>query len=82
MERTSSCCPPSPSAWPSGSITGLRTRGSTAIDVHWKDGRLVTASLVSAEAGTRTVRLGERAIQIRLRAGRPRTLHANEFRAI
>ncbi len=71
--------PALPSAWPNGSITGLRARGSIAIDLHWKDGCLVTATLISAKDGARMVRLGESTLQIRLHAGRPRRLSSNEF---
>lgn len=73
--------PALPFAWPNGSITGLRTRGSTAIDLRWKDGRLVTATLISATDGTRMLKLGESTLQIRLRAGQPKKLNANEFEA-
>lgn len=31
-----------PSAWPSGHVKGLRTRRGTAVDITWKDGRLVS----------------------------------------
>ena len=29
-----------PSAWPEGSIRGLRTRGGKTLDIYWKDGKL------------------------------------------
>ena len=34
--------PALPSAWPSGSIRGIRTRNGTTVDLAWKDGRLVS----------------------------------------
>ena len=34
--------PALPSAWPSGSIKGIRTRKGTTVDLVWKDGRVVS----------------------------------------
>ena len=33
--------PALPPAWPSGSVTGVRTRRGTCVDVRWKDGKVV-----------------------------------------
>ena len=37
--------PALPSAWPSGSIRGLRTRGGKTVDLEWKDGKVVKLSV-------------------------------------
>jgi alpha-L-fucosidase 2 len=66
--------PALPSAWPRGSITGLRARGGVGVDLRWDKGALVEARLTPSLAGERTVRCGDCMRTIRLTAGRPITL--------
>jgi alpha-L-fucosidase 2 len=48
--------PALPSAWPSGEITGLRARGNFTIDIKWKEGKLLSASIVSNSGAPITIR--------------------------
>ena len=50
--------PALPAAWPSGSVRGLRGRGGFTIDLIWRDGVLVAATLVADRDGSCPVRYG------------------------
>jgi alpha-L-fucosidase 2 len=71
--------PALPRAWPTGSIQGLRAPGRCTVDIAWRDGRLTLATLSSALPGKRTVRLGDRRIEVRLRPGKPVRLTGSDL---
>ena len=63
--------PALPSAWPAGSVSGLRARGGIAVDLAWRAGRLTDCKLLPQQSGTAVVRLDEGEARVALRAGQP-----------
>ena len=57
--------PALPSAWPHGSVRGLRARGAFSVDIDWKDGRLEKAVILSHAGAPCMVRLGEKTFQFK-----------------
>ena len=70
--------PALPSAWPGGTITGVRARGDLTIDLVWREGRLVTATLTAGTAGRHRIRYGAAETRIALRRGQRAILHPGE----
>jgi len=63
--------PALPTAWPNGSLLGLRARGACSVDVAWQDGRLASVTLSGAIAGTRTIRYRNVRRVVKLAPGKP-----------
>jgi len=62
--------PALPSAWPNGSVTGLRARGGYTVDMEWRDSRLHDATIHAAQDGVCRVRVGaERVVELACEAG-------------
>jgi alpha-L-fucosidase 2 len=48
--------PALPAAWPTGEFKGLRARGGYAVDIVWRGGQLVAATLRASQAGVCVLR--------------------------
>ncbi len=61
--------PALPSVWPTGSVTGLRARGAVGVDVAWRDGRLLEATLRADKGGSVRLRYGPAIREVNLAKG-------------
>ena len=66
--------PALPRAWPTGSITGLRARGGHEVDLAWRDGALLSATVRPRLGASFRVRTGEHQARFDLPAGGSLTL--------
>ncbi len=61
--------PALPSAWPNGSMHGLRARGGFTVDVDWKGGKLSNATLRSTGGTVARLRYGSTTVPVGMRPG-------------
>lgn len=61
--------PALPSAWPIGSVKGLRARGGFELDVAWRDGKLASVVIRSRGGAKCNVRYGERVARLSMKPG-------------
>ena len=68
--------PALPTAWPSGSVTGLVARGGFELDITWDEGALVSATLRSKRGNPCSIRYGEKTVPLKTVAGQSYDLKA------
>jgi len=61
--------PALPSAWPNGSVKGLRARGGFVVDIDWADGAARKVTVESHAGGVCKLRLGEKAASFDAKRG-------------
>jgi alpha-L-fucosidase 2 len=72
--------PSLPSEWPNGSVRGLCARGGLVVDVAWRRGRLVSASIFSKQRVNTVARYGEGIVSLELQPGQKQHLQPESFR--
>lgn len=61
--------PALPSAWPNGSVKGLRARGGFFVDVAWHDGKVSSYRIEALQPGVLKLRVGNDPIERTMKPG-------------
>jgi alpha-L-fucosidase 2 len=72
--------PALPAAWPTGSIKGLCGRGGFEVDIHWEEGKLVKAEILSKADQRCSVRYQDKIIGFQTKSGQKYTLEDSSFK--
>jgi alpha-L-fucosidase 2 len=69
--------PALPSEWAAGKISGLCARGGYEINIEWKDGKLVSATVKNISGdGHCKVRYGDKVVELNLKKGETKNLNS------
>ena len=71
--------PALPDAWPTGSISGISTRGGFVLDICWENGELTEVGVHSNLGTPSLICYGERFVRFDLPAGGDRTYSIRDF---
>ncbi|WOB49122.1 glycoside hydrolase family 95 protein [Xanthomonas hydrangeae] len=74
--------PALPSAWPRGSVRGLRVRGGASVDLEWDGGRLQQARVHSDRGGRYQLSYAGQTLDLELGAGRTQQVGLNNNRLV
>jgi len=69
--------PALPSAWQNGKVTGLRARGGFEVDITWRHGKLVSATIYSDKGGACSISYGGKSIAFKIKKGKSVTINGN-----
>lgn len=61
--------PALPNAWPDGKALGLRARGGCAVDIKWRSGKVVSATLYNLKGNPCSVKINGATKSIRSAKG-------------
>ncbi|HKM92359.1 MAG TPA: glycoside hydrolase family 95 protein [Prolixibacteraceae bacterium] len=59
--------PALPAAWKTGKIRGLKARGNFVVDMEWKEGELVSASIQSLSGNNVNIRYGNKVVRFKIK---------------
>ena len=71
--------PALPAAWRDGQVRGLCARGGYVVDIAWRGGALLSASIMSRRGGSIPVRYQDKIRKLSLRAGEAAHLRPTSF---
>jgi alpha-L-fucosidase 2 len=71
--------PALPSAWPSGSVTGLRARGGFEIDIAWENGKLTRAVIKSLAGQPCRLQYQGKTVNLPLQKNEAKTITPGDF---